>query len=85
MKGAPIWDLRVATATDVDEISRLSKNMLPPDVVSALVSTGYCLVGESGGKMVSAALVHVFSTLKDKSKGLEGGLEQSADLISVLT
>lgn len=54
----------MATATDVDEISRLSKSLLPPDVVSALVSSGFCVVGEASGKLVTAALVHVFSSLK---------------------
>ena len=83
-EGTPIWDLRVATATDTDAISRLSKGLLPSDVVTALMSSGHCLVGESGGKMVSAALVHSFNTLKDKEKGLDGGLVQSIELVSVL-
>jgi len=84
IKGKPIWDLRVAANSDASALSEIAKGMYPEEILSPLVSSGYCIVGESGGQVVSAALVHAFKGLVDKSKGVDGGIEEHADLLSVL-
>lgn len=77
MKGAPVWDLRVAGEGDAASISALSEGLYPEAVVSQLVGAGDCVVGESGGNVVSAALAHSTGT------GAKGATAR-ADLLAVL-
>jgi len=84
LKGNPVWDLRIAVAEDSDGISALSDGVYSQEVVSTLVSSGMCLVGESQGKVITAALVHTFKELKNPSAGINGGLDQHAELLTVL-
>lgn len=72
MKGAPVWDLRVASADDVGEIRELLGNAYPTEVLLSLVAMGHSVVGESGGTVVSSALV-----------ACTGGKSPRGDLISV--
>lgn len=57
IKGALVWDLRTAKAADVGAIRGLSGDLYPEEVLSSLVATEHTIVGESGGAVVSAALV----------------------------
>ena len=70
IKGAAVWDLRVAGPDDVSDIASLSP-LYPSSVVSTLVGGGNVVVGESGSSIISAALV-------------AAGGDQSAELLAVI-
>lgn len=84
IKGAVVWDLRTAKVDDIDEISAMAGARIPKEILATLISGGFCMVGESGGQLISASLVHTFNFLKDKAKGLAGGLDQGADIVAIL-
>jgi len=84
IKGKAVWNLRKANDADAAKLSKLSGGVYPNEILLPLLSSGHCLVGESNGQLVSAALVHTFKGLKDQEKGVSGGLDERADLISVL-
>jgi len=84
IKGNPIWDLRVATGDDAAAIAKLTGGRYTSDVLAPLLSGKTCIVGESGNEIVTAALVTTYKGVKSKEKGLAGGLEDRAELLSVV-
>lgn len=76
------WELRVAAAQDVDQIASIAK--LPTGVVTSFVNCKSCCVATTlDGDIMAAALVNVFKRVKDKEKGVSGGLENNGELLKV--
>lgn len=74
------WELRVAGAVDVDELSRLSK--LPSSIVSQLVATGAsCVAADLDGKLMAFTLVNTFKRVKNPAAGAAGGLETTGEVM----
>lgn len=60
IKGNLAWDLRIAGAGDAANIAALTGGKYPSEVCASLLAGGNCVVGESGGTLVTAALVTAF-------------------------
>jgi len=76
------WELRVAGAVDVEQLSKMSK--LPTGIVSQFVQSGASCVGcDLDGKVLAFALVNTFKRVKDKAAGAAGGLETTGEIMKV--